>query len=278
MTYFDVRIPGIEDDGGRRRRLARHPVTVDEFRIATAETLDVIVEPSGQDAFTIFAQAMDRTAYAAGTLAVRDGLKAPVPSLDPRPLLTHGGHGPRHVRACGTRHAAVAASANRGSNPLVDMQTMMPASKLDDPGIGLRDNGRRVSPIRTCAASLPIPTAGSGTDHRTAPDRAHGEVCVVVRRRQVRGRRTAAVEIRRAPAHRPRQRHDDDPPFTCTGCGAISKTTPANSPFASTPSTCRQERGAPIACARTRWDAGRIHCHLLFHMEAGMFREVRVDE
>ena len=43
-----------------------HPVTVDEFRIATAETFDVIVEPSGQDAFTIFAQAMDRSAYAAG--------------------------------------------------------------------------------------------------------------------------------------------------------------------------------------------------------------------
>ncbi len=42
-----------------------HPVTVDEFRIAVAETLDVIVEPSGQDAFTIFAQSLDRTGYAA---------------------------------------------------------------------------------------------------------------------------------------------------------------------------------------------------------------------
>ena len=50
-----------------------HPVTIDEFRIATAETFDVIVEPSGQDAFTIFAQAMDRTAFAAGTLAVATG-------------------------------------------------------------------------------------------------------------------------------------------------------------------------------------------------------------
>jgi FtsP/CotA-like multicopper oxidase with cupredoxin domain len=46
-----------------------HPVTIDEFRIAPAETYDVIVEPSGQDAFTIFAQSMDRTGFAAGTLA-----------------------------------------------------------------------------------------------------------------------------------------------------------------------------------------------------------------
>ena len=78
-----------------------HPVTIDEFRIATAETFDVIVEPSGQDAFTIFAQAMDRSAFAAGTLAVRDGLRAPVPAPDPRVDPDHGRHGPRsrHVGA-----------------------------------------------------------------------------------------------------------------------------------------------------------------------------------
>ncbi|MDP2390036.1 MAG: copper resistance system multicopper oxidase, partial [Acidobacteriota bacterium] len=98
MTYFDVRIPGLKMTVVAADGQYVHPVTVDEFRIATAETFDVIVEPSGQDAFTIFAQAMDRTAYAAGTLAVREGLQAPVPSLDPRPFLTmadmgHGGPG-----------------------------------------------------------------------------------------------------------------------------------------------------------------------------------------
>ena len=55
------------------------PVAVDEFRIAVAETFDVIVEPSGQDAYTVFAQSLDRTGYARGTLAVREGLTAPVP-------------------------------------------------------------------------------------------------------------------------------------------------------------------------------------------------------
>ena len=72
-----------------------HPVTVDEFRIAVAETLDVIVEPRGQDAYTIFAQSVDRTGYARGTLAVRPGLAAEVPDVDPRPVLTMAdmGHG-----------------------------------------------------------------------------------------------------------------------------------------------------------------------------------------
>src|ERR687890_1146808 len=95
MSYFDVRIPGltmtvVAADGQHVR-----PVRVDEFRIAVAETFDVIVEPSGQDAFTIFAQSMDRTGYAAGTLAVREGLAAAVPAMDPRPSLTAADMGHR---------------------------------------------------------------------------------------------------------------------------------------------------------------------------------------
>ncbi len=95
MSYFDVRIPGLKMTVVAADGQYVHPVSVDEFRIATAETYDVIVEPSGQDAFTIFAQSMDRTGFAAGTLAVRDGLRAPVPALDARALLTMAdmGHG-----------------------------------------------------------------------------------------------------------------------------------------------------------------------------------------
>jgi len=95
MSYFDVRIPGLKLTVVAADGQYVHPVTVDEFRIATAETYDVIVEPSGQDAFTIFAQSMDRTGFAAGTIAVREGLRAVVPELDPRPVLTMAdmGHG-----------------------------------------------------------------------------------------------------------------------------------------------------------------------------------------
>ena len=98
MSYFDVRIPGLQMRVVAADGQHVHPVSVDEFRIGAGETFDVIVEPSGQDAFTIFAQSLDRTGYARGTLAVSPGLSAPVPDLDPRPLLTmadmgHGGMG-----------------------------------------------------------------------------------------------------------------------------------------------------------------------------------------
>src|SRR5690554_3283119 len=97
MTYFDVRIPGLKMTVVAADGQPIHPVSVDEFRIAVAETFDVLVEPTGQDAWTIFAQDTGRTGYARGTLAVREGLRPPVPVLDPRPLLTmadmgHGGH------------------------------------------------------------------------------------------------------------------------------------------------------------------------------------------
>ena len=158
MSYFDVRIPGLKMTVVAADGQYVHPVSVDEFRIAVAETLDVIVEPSGQDAFTIFAQSMDRTGHAAGTLAVREGLRAPVPVPDKRVVLTMAdmGHdmGSGHdMSAMGQGGAAGHDMSSMSSqrhpasekgNPLVDMQTMMPMSKLDDPGIGLRNNGRRV--------------------------------------------------------------------------------------------------------------------------------------
>ena len=75
MSYFDVRIPGLRMTVVAADGQPVHPVTVDELRIALAETFDVIIEPSGQDAYTIFAQAMDRSGYARGTLAVGPGSK-----------------------------------------------------------------------------------------------------------------------------------------------------------------------------------------------------------
>ncbi len=88
MTFFDVRIPDlpmtvVQSDGNDVE-----PVTVDEFRIGMAETYDVIVEPKDDTAYTIFAQAQDRTGYARATLAPRMGMTAAVPPMDPRPVRT----------------------------------------------------------------------------------------------------------------------------------------------------------------------------------------------
>jgi FtsP/CotA-like multicopper oxidase with cupredoxin domain len=88
MSIFDVRVPGlpmtvVQTDGNDVE-----PVTVDEFRISVAETYDVIVQPQDASAFTIFAQSEDRTGYARATLAPHSGMTAPVPPMDPRPMLT----------------------------------------------------------------------------------------------------------------------------------------------------------------------------------------------
>ncbi|BAQ64747.1 copper resistance system multicopper oxidase [Geminocystis sp. NIES-3709] len=109
MTFFDVRIPNlpmivIQADGQNVQ-----PVTVDEFRIGVAETYDVIVEPNTEDAYTIFAETMDRSGYVRGTLAIKEGLSAEIPPRRERPLRTmadmgmdHGSHGNHNSSSSGS--------------------------------------------------------------------------------------------------------------------------------------------------------------------------------
>lgn len=87
-TYFDVRIPGLEMTVIQADGQNVQPVTVDELRIAIAETYDVIVAPREEQAYTIFAETMDRSGFASGTLAPRPGMSAPLPQRRPRPILT----------------------------------------------------------------------------------------------------------------------------------------------------------------------------------------------
>ena len=88
MTIFDVRIPGLAMTVVQADGNAVEPVVVDEFRMGVAETYDVIVQPTANDAYTIFAQAEDRTGFARGTLTPKLGLVAAVPPMDPRPTRT----------------------------------------------------------------------------------------------------------------------------------------------------------------------------------------------
>jgi CopA family copper-resistance protein len=88
MTIFDVRIPNLPMSVMQSDGNDVEPVTVDEFRISVAETYDVIVQPADASAYTIFAQAEDRTGYARGTLAPTYGMSAAIPPMDPRPLRT----------------------------------------------------------------------------------------------------------------------------------------------------------------------------------------------
>ena len=89
MTIFDVRIPDLKMTVVAADGQNIEPVSVDEFRIGVAETYDVIVEPSADSAYTIFAQTIDRTGYARGTLSPSADWVAEVPRMDPPPLLGH---------------------------------------------------------------------------------------------------------------------------------------------------------------------------------------------
>lgn len=104
MSFFDVRIPGLKMTVVAADGRDVEPVPVDEFRLAVAETYDVIVEPQTEEAFTVFAEAIDRSGFARATLAPREGMSAHVPDMRPRALLmmSEMGHG-----AAGGDHAAM---------------------------------------------------------------------------------------------------------------------------------------------------------------------------
>ena len=90
QSIFDVRIPGLKMTVVAADGQDVEPVGVEEFRIAAAETYDVIVEPSDDRAYTVFAQSIDRSGYARGTLTPRAGMVADVPPAG-RAAVAHDG-------------------------------------------------------------------------------------------------------------------------------------------------------------------------------------------
>ena len=317
MTYFDVRIPGLSMTIIAADGQPVEPLTVDELRIAVAETYDVLVRPAAQDAYTVFAQDAARTGYVSGTLAVRPGLRAEVPALDPRPLLTmadmgHGGMGrvggmegacgaamrgmeggcgaampsapsahAGHAMA-GMDHGAMPMQAHPPSetdNPLVDMQTMAPTPRLDDPGIGLRGNGRKVATYADLRSAFPDPDGRE--PGRTVELHLTGHMekfawsfdgikfAQAEPLRMTYGERLRIVLVNDTMMSHPIHLH-----------GLWSDLEDAEGGFHLRKHTVDMPPGTRRSY-RVRADAlGRwaYHCHLFFHMESGMFREVRVAE
>jgi L-ascorbate oxidase len=121
MTYFDLRIPGLKMTVVQADGNAVQPVPVDELRIAVAETYDVIVWPKEERAYTIFAESLDRTGFARGTLAPREGMVAEVPALRSRPLLTMADMAGMHE---GMDHGGGHGAAPAGGMPAMDHSAM----------------------------------------------------------------------------------------------------------------------------------------------------------
>ncbi len=215
MTIFDVRIPGLPLTVVQADGQDVEPVTVDEFRIGVAETYDVIVQPGEDRAYTVFAEALDRSGYGRGTLAPRPGLEGPIPARRRRPVRTMAdmgmaGHG-AHGGAVG--HAAAPGAVPHGPDhhgPGNAMVAEVPANRLGEPGTGLEDAGHRVL-VYADLWALVRPTARRPGD-RAPPHRQHGALCLGLRREEVLRSRADPLRARRAPAAHPGQRHHDGAP------------------------------------------------------------------
>ncbi|EOH4913707.1 copper oxidase [Pseudomonas aeruginosa] len=390
MSYFDVRIPGLKMTVVAADGQHVEPVSVDELRIAVAETYDVIVEPGGERAYTLFAQSMDRSGYARGTLALAEGLSAPVPTPDPRPLIgmddmgmggmDHGamGHGAAtrpasemdhskmsgmdmngmdhskmagmdmngmdhskmagmdmsgmdhskmagmdmngmdhskmagmdmngmdHSKMAGMDmngmdHSKMAGMdmngmdhsrmgmgampmqshpASEDGNPLVDMQTMTPTPKLADPGLGLRDNGRRVLTYADLRSRFADPDGRepgrtielhlTGHMEKFAWSFDGIKFSDAEPLRLTYGERLRIVLVNDTMMTHPIHLHGMWSDLEDEQGNFLVRKHTIDMP----PGTRRSYR--VTADALGRW---AYHCHLLFHMEMGMFREVRVDE
>ncbi|HCM83948.1 MAG TPA: copper oxidase [Rhodospirillaceae bacterium] len=150
MSFFDVRIPGLKMTVVSADGQNVEPVEVDEFRFGAAETYDVIVRPQENKAYTIAAESIDRTGFAVGTLAPREGMRGEIPAHRPRALLTmadmsmnHEGH---DMSAMNESPAAEHSMHNMGDMSGMNHAAMghqMPAgdSKKKDYETGTEDSG-----------------------------------------------------------------------------------------------------------------------------------------
>ncbi len=332
MTFFDVRVPNLQMTVVQADGNDIEPVTVDEFRIGVAETYDVIVQPKGNAACTIFAQAEDRSGYARGTLAPRMGMRAAVPAMDPRPMRTMvdmgmgkmahtnmsgiDGMDMSHQTAAGMhmgfRGARYSLASGTGTTPFpqpgpntrpimeeipnaegslqpskpvrmrigpqLNSLPMHVSERLNDPGAGLSGNGRRVLAYSDLRARY------RGVDGRP-PTREielhlsgnmeryiwgfNGQKFSSAEPIELKlGERVRFVLINDTMMEHPIHLHGLWSELE-NGHGEFN-------PYKQTIVVKPAERVSYLVSADTpgHW---AYHCHLLYHMEAGMFRTVVVS-
>lgn len=311
-TFYDVRIPGLDMTIVQADGQNVEPVSIEEFRFGPGETYDALVQPT-EDAYTIFAQSMERTGYAAGTLATRAGLSAPVPAPDPVEWLAmtdmmgdmdhgaggsgmddaamghdmsgmqHGGQLMDHDAHSGQQNPLAVASQNvrhasSEYGPSVDMRVDMPRTNLDDPGIGLRNNGRRVLTLSDLVSS-------EGIVDRRPPEREL-ELHLTGNMERYSWSFDGLEFGKSTPVHMQHQQRvrvilQNDTMMTHPMHlhGMWSDLENDEGDVRVRRHTIPVQPAQRISFLTTPHDAGRWawHCHLLFHMDAGMFREVLVS-
>jgi CopA family copper-resistance protein len=327
MTIFDLRIPGLEMTVVAADGQNVEPVTVDELRIGVAETYDVIVRPSADTAYTVFAQAIDRSGFARGTLAPALGLSAPVPELDARPVLTmtdmgmamsigqgmnmamgadhaamghdqaataadhaamghdqaataadHAAMGHDHA-AMGPGDGAMSGTSAEfpGPRAAVDMRAESPQPRYDDPGVGLRQRSWRVltyGMLQRLRPSTALPAPGREIElHLTGNMMRYMWSMDGVRFADAdpiglrRGETVTFALINDTMMNHPIHLHGMWSDVQTSDAGqVVRKHTVIVQPGQVVRYNVTADAPGPWA----------FHCHLLYHMDAGMFRVVDV--
>ncbi|MEX2495243.1 MAG: copper resistance system multicopper oxidase [Woeseia sp.] len=299
MTVFNVRIPGlpmtvVNADGNNVR-----PVETDEFQISVAETYDVIVEPTEDRAFTLVAESVDRSGMARGTLAPRLGMSAGVPPLRPRPTLGMDdmGMAMNHGSMSGKSYAGMSGmdsgEMDRGEmdmrdeslappdmkvGPGVDMIAMNPQYSAGKPGLGLENVEHRVLVYTDLAALEPNP------DPR--PPSRHVEIHLTGNMERFMwsfdGRKFSEIvePIRFALNERVRVTlvNDTMMQHPIHLHGHFFEVLNGHAGHHPRKHTVNVLPGTKISFDLTADNPGdwAFHCHLLFHMHAGMFNVVTV--
>ena len=304
-SFYDIRIPGLKMTVVQADGQNVEPVSVDEFRFGPGETYDVVVEPEN-DAYTIFSQSMERTGYARGTLAVRHGLTAPTPALDAVEWLAmrdmmgsmdHAGmnhndmgmdmdHGEmamdhsQHVMHSNPL-AIPSSSVNHARSeygPSVDMLVHTPRTNLDDPGVGLRQNGRRVLTLAD------LKTIGGPVDQRLPTREIELHLTGNMERYSwsfdgLEFGQSTPISMKHGERIRVILQNDTMMTHPMHLHGMWSDLENDQGDFLVRRHTIPVQPAQRISFLTTPHDLGRWawHCHLLFHMDAGMFREVVVS-
>jgi CopA family copper-resistance protein len=295
QTLFNLRIPGLAMTVVAADGINVRPVAVDELQIGNAETYDVIVTP-GDSAYSIVAESMDRSGMGVATLAPRAGMRAAVPPLRKRPVLTmkdmgmggmdHGGH---------TGHSGHGAAAPAASAPMdhdmrdkskvdfpvgpgVDMIAPMPVDRVGDPGLGLDDVGHRVLKYTDLVALEP------GSDNRVPTRRIDIHLTGNMERFMwsLDGEKLSErpEPYRFALGERVRLRLINDTMMThpMHVHGHFFELVNGHGSHQPLKHTVRVMPGGYVDLDMTADAPGdwAFHCHLLYHMHAGMMRVITV--
>jgi FtsP/CotA-like multicopper oxidase with cupredoxin domain len=284
MTNFHVRIPGLRMTVVQADGQDVKPVEVDEFSIAVAETFDVVVVPRDDRAYTLVAEAVDRSGMARATLAPRAGMTAQVPPLRARPVLgmkdmgmdmsgmDHAGHD----MDMSMRNPQNAPQVAMG--PGVQMISPMPVDRTGDVWPGLEDAGHRVlvykdlvarernPDVRAPSRELQIHLTGNMERFMWSFDGVkYSEI-------------TAPIPFRRDERVRVTLVNDSMMAHPIHLHGHFFELVTGHGEFAPRKHTVNVLPGGKVTFDLTADAPGdwAFHCHLLYHMHAGMFRVVSV--